>query len=417
MAGSTAETATIRTKGAMWRYCVQNIVAQMAFCPAMMASAYMIGRGMSSTLTGVAVALGNILALAIQPWIGSTADSKRGPTVAHMSILASIGCAVACLGALLPQPALVTLFVAVIFMLFQNLLSLINSVAVYYQNRGASINYGVARGLGSASFAGVSAVIGYAADAFGPTVYMLLGSALCLVTALVMLLLPTPKSVPELHEAAAEAPEADGGDEKSGNGSYLGFLKTHRRFMLLFFGLSLAVVVGCAAGTYALPLVRSVGGGNTEMGLAMALQAIVEVPGMWSYDLLERRFKTSALLSFAIAMYAVKGVLFFLASNLAMVYVAYTFQLLSFAIATPAQISYVNKHFGAGDKNKAVGLLSLIFSVANVITGPVVGTAIDAWGAHVAMGIAAAIGIAGALTAFRGIEPDAAPAAANGKAA
>lgn len=389
-------TARLNTKGAMLKYCIQNIAAQAAFCPATMMVAFMLARGISNSAAGVAMALGNLLALAIQPTIASIADSKTGPTIARMSFLASVAMVVAFLGGwVIPNHILIMACVAAMLMLFMNLLGLINSISVYYQNRGASINYGVARGLGSASYAGVAAVIGFLADSFGADVYVLLGAGLSAVIALTMLLLPTPKDVPALVQESVEAAS----DE-----SYFQFLKKHWKFLLLIVGSALGFVMESSVGTYTLPIVQSVGGGEAEMGLAMALQAILELPGMWGYNWLETKFKTSHLLIFSIIMYAVKGFMFCIATSIPMVYVAYAFQAVSFAIFTPATISYANKFFGEGDKNKAIGLFSLIGSIAGIIASPVSGWAIDGFGVHMMLVIVTVLAAVGVVFAFLGLE-------------
>ena len=144
--------------------------------------------------------------------------------------------------------------------------------------------------------------------------------------------------------------------------------------------------------------------------LAMALQAILELPGMWGYNWLETKFKTSSLLIFSIAMYAVKGFMFCIASSIPMIYVAYAFQAVSFAIFTPAGISYANKFFGEGDKNKAIGLFSLIGSIAGIIAAPVSGWAIDGFGVHMMLVIVTVMAGVGVIFAFLGLEREKAQA-------
>ncbi len=391
------EARTIRTRGAMPRYCLQNIAAQAAFTPVTMAASFMIGRDISSSAAGVALAVGNVLALAVQPWVSSTADGRRGLTIAQLSLGASLGSLVAFAGGLLsPGPVLTMLFVVLLYMFFQNLLALVNSVSVYYINRGARINYGVARGLGSASYACVAAVIGVAAERFGPNAYFLIGAVLSAVVALAMMLLPTPKDVPSLREE-------DAGDEGR-DVSYGEFLRGNRKFLLLMLGTSMAFIMESAVGTYALPIVESVGGGHAEMGFAMALQAILELPGMWGYDLLERRFRTSSLLIFATLMYAVKGLAFCVATDIAMVYVAYGFQMVSFSIWTPASISYANKFFREGNKNKAIGLFSLVFSIAGVVASPLAGLVIDGFGVTAMLVSVTVVAAVGCVLARMGLE-------------
>ena len=390
------EATAIKTRGAMPKYCLQNVITQMAYCPLSMAAGFMLGKGISSSAAGVAIALGNVLALVIQPWVSSTADGRRGPSVAQLSLAASLGLVVAyACGVILPGPVLTMASVVAVFMLFMNLLALVNSISVYYINRGASINYGVARGMGSLSYAIVASVIGVIAERFGPESYFVLGAGFSALMAAAMLLLPTPKDVP---------PTTGVQEDEGADVSYGSFVRENPKFLILVVGVSLAFVMASATSTYALPVMQSVGGGEAEMGFAMALQAVFELPGMWGYNWLEKRIKTSTLLMFSVAMYAVKGFVFCIATDIAMIYVAYALQVVSFGIWTPASISYANKFFHEGNKNKAVGLLSLIFSFAGVVASPVAGWAIDTFGLLAMLVIVEVCAVVGVILARIGLQ-------------
>ena len=125
---------------------------------------------------------------------------------------------------------------------------------------------------------------------------------------------------------------------------------------------------------------------------------------MWGYDLLERRFRTSSLLMFATLMYAVKGLAFCVATDIAMVYVAYGFQMVSFSIWTPASISYANKFFREGNKNKAIGLFSLVFSIAGVVASPLAGLVIDGFGVTAMLVSVTVVAAVGCVLARMGLE-------------
>lgn len=386
---------TLDTRGAQLKYCLQNIAVQAAFCPTILIVGFMLERGLSSSEAGMTYAAGNILALLIQPWIASNADSEEGFTISGMGLAGSIILALLCAAGLLVRDHLLLMaIVAAIVMVVVNVVSLVSSVSVYYQNRGAEMNFGVARSMGSVSFAVISAGLGLLAERMGPDAYMVLGIVLCIVMAGSMLLLPTPKGIPAIEGLAGPVEED----------TYIEFLRKHWKFLLLIGGTSLAYLSESAVGAYPLPIMQSVGGGSAEMGFVMALQAVLELPGMISYKKLEERFRTSSLLMFSIAMFAVKGLMCCIATTVPMMYLGYSFQAISFAIYTPAIISYANRFFGEGDKNKAIGLFSLVSAVSGIIAGPLGGVVIDGFGVRAMLITITVIAFIGTAIARMGLE-------------
>ena len=381
----------------MGRYCLQNIACQMAYAPLVMSSSFMLGRNIANSTVGVVLALGNILAIAVQPWVSSTADSKRGLSISQLSLAASVGAAIAfAVGVISPGPVLTMASVIAVYMFIMNLSALVNSVSVYYVNRGAKITYGVARGLGSGAYAIVAGLLGVAAERFGPETYYLAGIGLSAVCAVAMLLMPTPKSVPPTTAPA--------GGEEGGDISYAAFAKGNPKFMLLMAGASLAFMMVTATSSYALPIMQSVGGGEAEMGFALALSGMLELPAMWGYALLERRFRASSLLMFSVVMLGVRGAVFCLAGNIPMLYAGFAMQLVTFGIWTPASVSYANLFFDERNKNKAVGMMALLSSFAGVIASPVAGWAIDAFGLRVMLYLMQALALAAVEIAAFGLQ-------------
>ena len=74
--------------------------------------------------------------------------------------------------------------------LLQVLQPLLNSLSIYYVNAGINVDFGIARGMGSLSFAIMSSVLGVMCDKFGANVSMI--SAILLLIAVFCLVLSMP---------------------------------------------------------------------------------------------------------------------------------------------------------------------------------------------------------------------------------
>lgn len=386
-------------KNAQLKYTIQNILFQLAACPLFMNTPFLLGRGLSASAIGVTAAVGNLLSIAIQPTVGSMADRKDGPDLHKILLVLSTVATVSCgLSYFIVGAIPSALFVVAILTMEQNVMSLLNGVSVFYENRGASMNYGLARGLGSASFAVMSSLLGFAIDGFGSDVIALLGCVLSVFSTASVLLLPTPKSVQPINAGSSLAADEGGSDD-----SYGTFLKNNPSLLLLIVGVALMFIFGNAVFAYAIQIVEGVGGSNSDMGLMIGLQAIVEVPAMFGYLALERRFGTKPLLAVVLVAYVARAVLFVFAGNVPMLYVGYAMQILTFGLYMPASVSFGNKYFAERDKNKALGLLAMANPLGSTIGSILNGILVDSFGVKVMLIAAAIFAAIGCVIGMRGL--------------
>lgn len=396
-----ARTTRLDLKGAMLKYCIATIFSQAAFCPVLMAGTFLLGRGASSSLVGVMMALGNLLAVLTQPMISSTADSKGGLTLTQMLqglALGSIG--FSALAFFIKGDIASVVFLTGLFMLYKNVQPTLNTVSAYYQNRGASMNYGLARGMGSASYAAVSAVQGRLIASLGSDVIMLVGIFFMALYAASMILLPTPKDIPALNES--DVPVAKDAAKQDVN--YFEFLMQHRKLLLLILGLAMLFASMSPFSSYAILIVENAGGDAADMGNILALSALVEVPAMFSYQWLERRFGTSILMRIALVGFVLKSLAISFAPNVPFLYFAYALQFCGFALYMPCSVSYGNRFFGEGDKAKAIGLLGTASTIGAMVGSPIVGALTDLFGVASMLKMVTVISIIGCVIGLLGVE-------------
>jgi PPP family 3-phenylpropionic acid transporter len=398
----------LNLRGAMWRYCVQSGLYWVAWCPIAYASTYLLGRGMAPTLVGTVLALGSLCSLFIQPPIALTADGGGTTSIRTLAVALASGITVSFAIALFTHNV-IAMSACIVFglMLAQNLSALSNAVSVYYVNRGAKMNYGLARGIGSASWSLTSLVIGTLTAAYGTDAIMWLALGTNIAMTLGFMMLPTPKDVPPVTcEDVSAAEEAIEERECSGGQSYVGFLKGHKNFLLVVLGFSMCFVMGNIIMSYVLPIMRRVGGGPQEMGVALAISAMSELPAMFSMQALQRRIPTARILSVAAVGYVAKHLVIVFATSIGMLYLGYGLQMVSYAIYTPCSVYYCNQHFGEGDKNKAIGLMVMVNPISAMVGNFAGGLLTDVFGVGAALVFGLALSIVGAVVALAGLMPE-----------
>lgn len=401
MTNSTSTVASERLplKTAMLKYCIQSGLFWIAFCPMAYASTFMLGRGLSASAVGITMAVGNALALVIQPWVATNADGDGSIDIRSLAVGLAIGTTAAfgvcCFAG---GDFLLCAGIAVGYMFAQNLIAISNSVSVYYINRGAKINYGLARGIGSLTWSLTSFLLGQLMVAYTTDVIIWLALGCNIAMTVGFMLLPTPKDVPALT-VADDSGEAV---EQSGM-SYGEFLRENVPFLLVILGFSLCFIMGNILMSYAILIFGRVGGDEGNMGLALAISAISELPAMWSMEALSKRIDTGKIMVIAAIGYILKHVVILLASSVGMLYVGYALQMLSYAVYTPCSVYYVNQRFGEGDKNKALGLMVMVNPISAIIGNLFGGILVDSVGIFASLIFGTVLTVVGSLCALYGL--------------
>ena len=145
------------------RYTLINVAYFAAFCTIhAMAAVFLLDKGFTNTQVGILLAVSNILSAVCQPVVAGIID-KPGPLTNRRFILAAV--TVIALGSVILMIAghnrvLVAIIYALIYMIQFTYMPVMTALNFEYQKAGCDINYGLARGLGSAGFAVTSAIIG-----------------------------------------------------------------------------------------------------------------------------------------------------------------------------------------------------------------------------------------------------------------
>ena len=342
---------------------------------------YLLDRGLTATDVGVLLALSGIGSALIQPLTGGLADRKGKPTLrtimlAVLGIFALIAAAAAFLHSLGGMALGVVLAVAT--MVWGLLTPLTHAVGSAGEREGL-LRYDIARGIGS---------VGYAAAFFAMGQFIegrswLVPAAMFFWAALMLVgLLTYP------------VPESTGGEETD-RGLGLDFLRRYPRFRTLLLG-ELGVLLGHSViSHFALQIVQAHGGGEPQMGIALALACMTELPVMFGYGLLRKRFRAGTLLIVGAVFFTLKCALTWATGTMTGFYLVQLTQMPAWGITAMAHVQFIGEEMDPGDRVKGQTFFSMVQAAGSVIGSLIGGWLIDHAGMDALMGFATGASLLG----------------------
>ena len=315
---------------------------------------FLLARGLDEAFIGLLVAISNTTAAILQPFTAGWIDRSKRWRIKDIGLMVVAATALGLgLGWLVPSLAVPVFFLAII--LIWILQPIVNSIAIYYLNRGARLNFGITRAAGSLAFGVVSIVIGYLVKIHGADVLLIIGLWLALATAVC------------IHLFAMEQPAAETLDPYRHVHTGGGFWHSHRNFLIFLCGVVLLFTFHTFATTYLIRIAQRIGGDEATMGTGVAIAAIAEIPFFILSDQLIRRFGVEKILIFASLFWVIKAVGLLLAPSVPIFYLVLLTQALSYAPLIPASIFFTNASMPEHEKVFGQALLTASFTVGGVI--------------------------------------------------
>lgn len=357
------------------------------------AALYLDGKGFTAGQTGMLLALANIMAAFLQPMVAAKAD-KPG-RFALKELIISIGLASALASVLLCITGMDFWIVSILFCVAvvtnQILQPLVNAVSMYYLNRGEKINFGFARGIGSVAYAGVSYLIGLFAGQAGVIV-------IPLFVVILSILFITMAFSFQIHGDSADERRTD---EKDGKGS-LAVFSEYKTFSVFLAGIMVMFIFHFMTNTYMFQMIQSAGGSSKDMGLAVSIAAVCEIPVMIFFSKIVERIRVETLLRIAGIGWLIKAVAFCFCTSVAGIYMTQVLQILAFGIYVPASVYYANQTMDEGSKVKGQAMVTTAFTIGSVLGNLLGGKLIDWYGVHQMLVAGAGCTLVGAVLFFVG---------------
>ena len=379
-----------------FKYTLLNAAYFAAFCTIhAYAAVYLLANGFNNTEVGILLAIANITSAVFQPVIAGIID-KPGFLTNKKFILISI--AVILVGCIIlmcvpDKKAVIFPVYALIYMIQFAYQPVMTALCFEYQKAGCNIFYGLARGLGSASFAVSSLVIGPVVEKNGISVLIWGSIAAMIISAIVMLSFNKPAD----KDSAEKTSDDKIMEPATAHNSLASFAKTYPAFGLFLVATICFFFAHNMINDFMIQIIRNLGGRETELGIANFLQAILELPVMALIGLILKKISSEKLLIISGAAFFVKILILVFANGMPMMYVSQSFQLFAYAVFIPAGAYYVSTTMEELDQVKGQAFITSAITLGGVFSNFISGYILDHFSIRVMLitgSVVCAIGVA-----------------------
>lgn len=298
---------------------------------------FLLYRGVSNTQIGLVTGIGCVSSIFLSPWL--TGLLGRSPRLNVRDVLGGVYlfmAAVFILLAYMPMPAVAVMAgYTVIYCLYMGTYSFLQVMASDYTAAGMDINFGLARGLGSASWAIAALLLGMAVDATSPAVT---GAAFMAATAVMVLLMRT----------MPVAPSQTGSEEKGG--SAIAVLKDYPVFFMILLGFTLCKVGMTPLLTYLPNIMTNLGGSTGMFGVAIFVMALSETPVMAMAGRWMEKVDILTLTVIGGIAYVARNFIICFATSVPMLMVGMVFQGFSYGLLTVVAAYYAMYRLKGSDQ-------------------------------------------------------------------
>jgi PPP family 3-phenylpropionic acid transporter len=313
--------------------------------------------GLSNTQIGIVTGLGAAFTVFTSPYLAGLIGKIKNMTNEKMVIFTMIGTFILYgLMSLLkfPHAVMIILYIVLIQLIAADV-PVLSQICMDYLQDGEYLDFGLARGLGSLSYASAAALMGFLVDWINP---LAVGCVHVISGLLVILMI---KLLPKVAHHAAKKQRAAI--------SMFHFISLYKRYFVILLAFMLPLSMASTIGTYLINIVKSLGGTSSLFGIATFLSAGSELPIMAITHRLLKKYTARQLFMVAAIAYVIRNITIALAGNLVLLIIGLLFQGLSFGLFTAVVTIYANDFVRKDHGMMAQTLLAVMISGV----GPTIG--------------------------------------------
>ena len=341
------------------RYCALLGVHTMMLCPAInFVAPYLAAAQVSNSNIGILVAVSCLLAVVFQQIFGRMVDRNLIDGKKLLLFMTALLTVAAFSLVFVNVGGLKAIIFGGLYCITLTMMPILYSFSFFYQNKGVSVNYGVARGCGSMSYAACSVVLGFLVANLGtgvvPISYGLLGAALFAI----LLTMPTLKGT-----ASGSASPTQSSSLK---------LSMFPAFRMMLIGLSLVMLFHNMLMTYFIYAIEHVGGDSSNLGLALGIAAALEIPILFLYTRIKGNTPSKYFLTASGVFFFAKAALFIVAQSVMMIYLIQCLQIVSYGLMAAARVYYVDEVVGKKYETTGQAYMSATETIG-IVLGSILG--------------------------------------------
>ena len=317
------------------------------------ATTYLLDKGVPSGTVGLLLAMAGLLSYFTQPVLASLADKAERFVLTKMLLLLSAVCCVCFslqLVSKLPLMVAAALYMAGVWS-SDVMVPLLNALSVACNGAGFPINYGAARGIGSAATAISSLVIGFIIAQMGTTwmmLFLLIARICCIFTLIGYPKIPKEKPVKT---------------EKQESCTIAQFFTRYRWYCISLLGFAFLGMFLAMMENYMIAIMSALGGDSSHVGTALFISAMVTSPVIFFFSKVRSRFKDTSLLKIAAVSFLIRAVCLYFAENITTIYLLQLLHITSYGFMHPAQVYYANEKVSGTDMVKGQAFITAAYAL------------------------------------------------------
>lgn len=357
---------------------------------------YLLAKDFSNTEIGIIIAVAGIISAILQPVLASYADHPQSPSLKKlMQLLLLLQLIFGILLLFVQIPTVIGLLYGCSIALLQILTPFISALGMESINQGNNLNFGLARGMGSVAYAGLSYVLGIVTSWTGASAVPIFVMLITLSLTGVVALFPFTKVV------ASTAPKSQAASNSS---NPLVFFRKYKRFSLVLLGCIFIYVSHVLLNNFTYQIIESKGGGSAQMGTSTAIAAMCELPTLFLFSFIVRKIRCDILLRISGIFYAIKAIGSLLAPNVLTYYSVQTLQMLGWGLMTVVSVYYVNIIMEKEDVIKGQAYFTMTYTLGSVAAAFIGGALIDISGVNAMLIFSVISVVIGAVIVFLAAE-------------
>lgn len=341
----------------------------MAFCGISgFATVYLLSQQITDIQIGLIVASGSLLSVCMQVLTGVFIDKFPALTVKKVILIFLGVTGIMMFGVLLVgnNPLFVSILYCLGLVFLLNLQPLVTALIYEYINNGANVSFSVSRGIGSMAYGLFSFGMGIWLESHSKAYIPLLSGLFMVILVGILAWLPKIKEEEDVLINQA----VDGESSGSMFRQYPGLLSFILGIVSLF-------TFHTIVNVFLPQIIEHVQGGSRELGFVIALAAFCEIPIMFFFERLERRFGVRHLLQVSAIFFVLKAVIYATVPSFSVILTSQVLQSLSFALITPAYASYTNQWMKPTDRVKGQTFMMAAVTLGNVVGSLLGGQVLD----------------------------------------
>ena len=339
------------------------------------ATTFLLAKGFPASRVGILMACGSILSCITQPLLAERADKSEKcilvPLIAALTAI-SASCFALLLLPFLPQALFGVLYLLGVWS-FDAMVPLLNSISVYYNERGRSINYGLGRGVGSFAYSLAALGLGYIIKELGPN--WMLYSILVLLPLCIFITLGYPRIREDkpIIRTELNAPEQT-------PCSVGVFFSRYRWYCVSLLGVLLLAMFHAMTENYLIAILGRLGGDSSHVGVALFIATVIEAPVLFFFSQIRTKITDHWLLRYAAFSFLLKSVCLLVAPSIETIYLIQCIQATSYGFLSPVQVYYANEKVAPTDMVKGQAFVTASYTLGCALGNFTGGQLLEFWG-------------------------------------